>query len=315
MPIDQFIIFFLLLITGFFCKKYSVLTDAAINAINKFIIIIGYPCLILGRTAALDMDDRIFHNFLLSFFIAMGILFLFAGYSRLYCRGARFGGEDRVVFEFAMMSPNNGFMGFPVAFTFFGSLGLLYMIGANIALNVFFFTYGISLMNRGQKQQGEPIQKKILSGVKTIAHPGILAAFAGIIICYSGIELPGVASGYLDLVGSVTIPMAMISIGTMLAGGFGLRSFAKKLVMEAVLNRILVLPFIAAVIIWFLPIEPFVKTILIVANAMPAAAMVAIFSEQYGKNKGLAVETVVVSTLISMVTIPLSVWVLSQIGL
>jgi len=315
MPIEQFIIFFLLLLTGYFCKKYGIFNDAAINAINKFIVVIGYPCLILGRTVTLEMEHSIFINFLISLFLNVGLLLAFGAYARLYCRGKRFPDADKRVTEFAIMSPNNGFMGFPVAYTIFGSLGLLYMIGANIALNVVFFTYGIALFDRGRNVSGETVGKKFLKGLKTFAHPGIIAAFAGIVICYNRIQLPEIASGYLDLVGAVTIPVAMISIGTMLAGGFGLKSFKKSLVMDPVLNKLFVVPVITVIIIWFIPLDPLVKTIIIVSNAMPVATMVPIFSEQYGHNKSYASEMVVISTLFSMITIPVAVWILPNLGL
>jgi len=206
-------------------------------------------------------------------------------------------------------------MGFPIVVTFYGNLGLLYMIGANIAMNVILFSYGISIFNRGRKIHDETAVKKLLRVVKMIVHPGIIAAIAGIILCYNRIELPGFIWDYLDIVGAVVIPMAIISIGTMLAGGFGINSFKKKIVMGPVLNRLLVAPVITAILVWFLPIDPFVKTILIVSHVMPVAVMVPMFEEQYGLNKGYAVELVVVSTLISMVTIPFAIWILHFIGL
>jgi len=315
MPVEQFIIFFMLLITGFFCRKYGVFTDAAINAINKFIIFVGYPCLILGRTAALDMDHGIFINFLLSLFINIGLLLLFGAYARIYCRGGRFPEDDKPVIEFAIMSPNNGFMGFPVALAFFGDLGLLYMIGANIALNTVFFTYGVTLLNRGREIQSESVPKKLKRFLLMFAHPRLCAAFVGIVLCYNRIALPGFAMDYLNIVGSIAPALAMISIGTMLAGGFGLHSFRKRVVMEPVLNNLFVMPVIAFAIMWFLPLDPLVKTVLIVSSAMPVAAIVPIFAEQYGRNKGLAGETIVVATLFSMVTIPLAIWILSNLGL
>ena len=305
----------MLLITGLFCKKYGVLTDAAINALNKFIIIIGYPCLILARTTTLDMGHTIFINFLLSLSITLGIFILLAAYSHLYCRSDRFPAEDKAVYEFAIIAPNNGFMGFPVALTFFGDLGLLYMIGTNIALNIIFFTFGITIFKRGRETAKETVSEKLLRFVKMIAHPGIVAAIVGIVICYNNIELPGILSGYLNLVGAVATPMAMISIGTMLAGGFGINSFKKRQVMEPVLNKLIIMPVITALIVWFLPIDPLVKTLLVISNTMPVATMVPIFSEQYGRNKNAAVEILVVSTLFSMATIPAAVWILPHLGI
>ena len=315
MPIVQFVIFFLLLITGFFCKKYNVLTDAAVNALNKFIILVGYPCLILGRTAALNIDHGIFINFLLSLFINIGLIFVFALYAWICCRGKRFPVEDKPVAEFAIMSSNNGFMGFPIALAFYGDLGLLYMIGTNIALNTVFFTYGVRLLGRGNEIPSEPFSKKLLKFLLMLAHPKLSAAFVGIILCYNYVVLPDIVMEYLHTVGSIAPPLAMISIGTMLAGGFGISTFKKRTVMEPAIHNLFVAPAISAAIVWFLPIDPLLKTVIIVSNAMPVATMVPIFTEQYGLNKGYAVETIVITTLFSMISIPLVIWTLSVLGL
>jgi len=311
MPVEQFIIFFLLLITGFFCKKYGIFSDPAINAINKFVIIVGYPCLILGRTTALEMGPAIFTNFLLALFLNIGLLLLAGFYAWVYCRGKRFPEEDKPVAEFAIMSSNNGFMGFPVALAFFGDLGLLYMIGANIALNTVFFTYGVKTLNRGVKVPAESRLKKLLKLLLMFAHPKLSAAFVGIILCYNHVKLPDFSMEFLNTVGSIAPPLAMISIGTMLASGFGVHSFKKRPVMEVVLNNLFVVPVMAAVVVWFLPIDPLLKTIIIVSHTMPVAAMVPIFTEQHGRKTGFAGETVVVATIFSMVTIPVAIWALS----
>ena len=315
MPIEQFLIFFLLLITGFLCKKHGIFNDVAINAINKFILLVSFPCLILGRTVALDMNNSIFINFLLALFICVGLLLLRGAYARIYCRGKRFAEEDKPVAEFAIMSTNNGFMGFPIALAFFGDLGLLYMIGANIALNSVLFTYGIKLLNRGFETNTEPVYIRILKFLRLFAHPKLVAAFGGVLLCYNHVRLPDTAMLFLNNVGSIAPTLAMISIGTMLAGGFGLRTFTKSIVMGPAVNNVVVMPVMSAAIVWFLPLAPLLKTIIIVANTMPVAAMLPIFSEQFGRNKELAGEIIVIATLFSMATIPLFIWILHQIGM
>ena len=315
MPIGQFFVFFLLLLTGFFCSKYNVLTDAAVSSINKFILTIAMPCLILSRTTALDMDNRIFANFLLVFIIYVGTMMLYAAYARFYCRGKRFSKEDRPVLELAMISPNNGFIGFPVAITFFGNLGLLYMVGTNIAMNTVSFTYGIAILKRDRDQEGEPARQKLLAVARFFADPKICAAIAGIILCYNHVVLPEIAEDFLGIVGDTASPIAMISIGTMLAGTFGPQAFKSRSIMEPVLNKLFVIPAATAAIVWFLPLDPLVKTILIVANALPVAAVVAIQAEQFGRNKDIASAAIVISTIFSMATIPLIIGLLHQTSL
>jgi len=313
MLIDQFIVLFALLLTGFLCKRFSVFSDSAVNGINTFVIYIGYPCLILVKTASMDMNHSVFLNFLFVLFISIGLFLLFGVYARLYFRGRRFSGDDRSTLELATFLPNNGFIGFPVAITFFGNAGLLFMVASNVAMNFTTFTYGLTILKRGRETTPDSLRKTFLTVLRRLASPNISAAIAGIILCYNGIKLPGAATGFLDTVGNIATPMAMIAIGTMLVGSFGPHTFKKRAVMEPMLNKLFVMPLVTAVIVWFLPLVPLAKTIMIVANALPTAAVTAVLCEQYKRDKALASETVVISTLISMVTIPLAIWVLGNL--
>ena len=315
MQFDQFIIFFLLILTGFLCKKFKVFTDPVVNGINTFVVYISFPCLILGRISMLEMDHTVFLNFLLAIFISLGLYFVFAGYARLFFKGKRFNTTDRPAMELAAIIPNNAFMGFPIGIIYFGNIGFLNMLANNIASNIFIFSYGVSVLNRGSEKTNHPISKKNTKFFRIFINPNICAAIAGIIICYNQIRLPDAAAGFLDTVGAVATPMAMISVGTMLAGSFGLHTFTKRAVLEPMLNKLFILPLLTAAIVWFLPLAPIVKTILILVNLLPTGTVIPVLCEQYGRDKETASEILVISTLLSMVTIPLAIWVLGMIGL
>lgn len=310
---QQFIIFFLLLLTGYLCKKFNIITEEMTSGLNKFIILVSYPCMILSRTAVLEIDHNIFSNFMLTLVINIGILLLFALYAYLYCKARKFSLEDAPVIEFAIISPNNGFMGFPIALMFFGSMGLLYMIACNIALNFFFFTYGIILMKRGQNNSSGSIKKKMVDFILLMVNPKVSAAIVGIIFCYNHFKLPEFLMSFLTSVGDVAPPMAMISIGTTFAGSLGFSILKKKPIVEASLNKLFIIPLIAIVVVFFLPLDPMVKMVLIISNALPVATTVPILSEQYKRNKLLAGETLIISTLLSMATVPLFLWLIPTI--
>ena len=281
-----------------------------INGVNKFVILVAYPCLILARTVSLEMSDKVFSNFIMTMFINFGLLMLFGLITYLIFRIRRYSGDDAPISEFASMSPNNGFMGFPIAVTFFGDIGLLYMVASNIALNTMFFTYGIGLMNRGRNQRKESFLKKLVRYLSLIVNPKVSCAIVGVVLCYNHIMLPDIAMNYLELVGAIATPLAMISIGTMLAGGFGPKSFVSPRVIEPAIYRLFLVPAITMIIVSFLPLDPMVKTILVIGNAMPVATTVAILTEQYGRNKSYAGELLAVSTILSIITVPLWItWV------
>ena len=271
--------------------------------------------MILVQTAMLDVDHIVFQNFLLVLVLSLALFLLFGGFARLYCKGKRFQKEDRSTTELTMFLSNNGFMGFPITMAFFGNIGLLYMVANNVAMSIFAFTYGVSAINRGtQDKNTAGFSERFFRFLKSLANPNIIAAIGGILLCYSGVKLPSAATGFLETVGTIAGPMAMVSVGTMLAGSFGLHSFKKRAVLEPVISKLFIVPAMATVILWFLPLEPMAKMVLILANLLPSAAIVPLLCEQYGKDKRLASEIVVVSTLISMVSIPFGMWVLGLIG-
>ena len=312
---QQFALLFLLIVTGFLCRKYNIVTDAMMSGLNKFIIVISFPCLILYRTSNLDIDHKIFTNFLITLLIFVCLMFIFALYAYFYTKARKFPRDDTPVIEFSICCPNNGFMGFPIAMVFFGDIGLLYMIACNLGLNVFFFSYGVLLMKRDRIEPGQSLKKKILELIFLLINPKICSAVVGLIICYNQINLPEIIDTYLSTVGAVASPMAMIYIGTTIVGGLSFSILKDRAVIEAGISKLLVVPIITILIVFFLPIDPLVKNTLIIANTLPVATTVPIFSQQYDRNKKLASEILIVSTIVSMVTIPMFVWITNHLPL
>jgi predicted permease len=300
----QFVLLFALIITGYICRKIKIANDAMYSGLNRFIIYVAYPCLILRRTAILDMSREAFMNFLLTFCCCMISFGIFAVYAYFYAKVRKFPKEDSPVAEFSFISPNNGFMGLPIALTFFGDMALLYMVACNLALNVVFFSYGIALMERGRGAMPAKLGKRVKDIVSLVINPKILAAVIGVLLAYFRIPLPGLVDDYLSAIGAVATPMAMIFIGSTLAGSDLRNVVRSRLVVESSVNRLLVIPLLTLLAVLPLPLDGLVKSVLVLSHAMPIATTVPIFSEQYGKNKALAVESLFLSTVLSMASIP-----------
>ncbi|MDR1572181.1 MAG: AEC family transporter [Clostridiales Family XIII bacterium] len=304
----QLALLFFLMATGFLCKRLKIIDDSMLKGLNRFIISVAYPCLILNRTSLLEMEGGIFANFLLSFALCLGLLMLFAAYGFIYAKRRGFPADDAPVVEFSIISPNNGFLGFPVAVAFFGDIGLLYMIACNLALNTMFFSYGIGLMRRGLGMEKRPLRARLASIALLVINPKISATIVGVLICYFDIELPDLLSSYLSAVGTIATPMAMVFIGSTLADSSFGKLIRNGLVLETALNKLIAAPIIAFLVVGFLPISPLVKSILIVSNALPVATTVPMLSELYDRNKGLASEALLLSTLFAIGTIPCAIW-------
>lgn len=310
---EQFALLFALILTGYICRKRKIIDEGMNRGMNKFIITVAYPCLILNRMGNLEMPQGAFFNFIVVTAASLLIFFLLGGYAFLYVKARKYDSEDAPVAEFAILAPNNGFIGFPVAYTFFGDLGLLYMIACNLSLNIVFFSYGIKLMKRGRELPNKSFITKVIELAALLINPKITAAFLGLLLCNFQIELPELVNSYLSMTGSIATPMAMVFIGSTLAGCTVMSALKNRFVMEAALGKLIAAPIITYLAICMLPLEPLVKAILILCNAIPAATTVPIFSEQYDRNKDMASEILLITTGASMITLPIAIGLLKMI--
>jgi predicted permease len=114
---------------------------------------------------------------------------------------------------------------------------------------------------------------------------------------------------FLKKVGDLATPLSLIYIGA-LAGSSGLMSLLKeKTAFELSVVKMIGLPLLAILIMLVVPAGSMAKSAFLLAAALPAAVVVPMMVEQYGYGEKLSSDIVLWSTLISMVTMPLCVWI------
>lgn len=305
----QFFVLFAIVFTGYFLRKINFINDAMNNGLNRFIVYFAYPCVIVKNIGSLDMEGAL----LVNFFITLGLsLVMFAVYSvvtLLYTKARKFPVESSNVAELAMASPNNGFMGFPVTQIFFGSTGFLMMIAHNAAMNVFFFTYGLALLRRNNEYKQKATLRSVwIAFLKVLFNPNILGLFIGFAICLSGIPFEGTpVDTYLTYIGNVATPMAMIFIGSSLTKTNFREIFQDMKVIESAANKLIFLPILTFILVYFLPVAAIIKQIIVLACCFPVAATVSMLAEQEGQDANLSSRILVLSTVASIVTIPVAI--------
>ena len=119
--------------------------------------------------------------------------------------------------------------------------------------------------------------------------------------------LPEAVDEYLLYIGNVSTPMAMIFIGSSLATADLRKVFTTKLVIEASIVKLLVLPLVTIGLVYFLPVAPLIKSIVVLGIAFPTAATVSMLAEQENQSALTASQILVLSTIASIVTVPASV--------
>lgn len=139
---------------------------------------------------------------------------------------------------------------------------------------------------------------------KVLTHPGILAVFFGFILLITQVQLPGVVNQTIKTLANANTATCMILIGSILAG-VPFKSLAGKDTLYYSFVRLILMP----LLIWggcrLAGIDSLVTNISVVLAGMPAASVTAILAEKYDSDAEFATRCVVLSTLLSVVTVPL----------
>ncbi len=198
--------------------------------------------------------------------------------------------------QFAFIFNNATFLGYPIISTAFGGQGIVAYCGFIIAFNLALFSYGVWLFER-------KFSWKFL--IKTFTNPNIIAVILGMLVFLLRLEVPDIISSTVSYVSAATTPLSLLCIGYMLSTA-KLSSLAKnwKLFIIAAI-QLTVAPFLAWAITQLLLLPQEVVIVCTLIQALPTATSLGLFAEKYGGNTAESSELVIISTLMSVVTLPI----------
>ena len=202
------------------------------------------------------------------------------------------------VAAFATSFANPGFFGIPLIVASLGQGAVFYAAPFIAFLNIGQWTYGVSRLNGQPVLQG--FQPK-----KLIKAPFVIAILVGIFLFATQLPLPAIVENCLSNVAGLNTPLAMFTVGVYLAQTDLVKMFGRRTLYLVSALRLLVIPVLSLLILSLLPFSMHVmKTVLLIVAACPVGSNVAVYAQLHGKDYPYAVETVIISTLLSIVTIP-----------
>lgn len=226
----------------------------------------------------------------------IGAVFIFA--TRILWAHFGFRGAGKID-RYATIFSNSVFVGIPIIFPILGYEGILYLSMYLIVSGTLQYTYGIWSLSDGE----EAITLR-----SALTNPGILGTATGLILYLFRIELPEVVFSSFDTIAGLSSPLGMI-----LLGGYLARSHFKEVFFEwrnywVVSHRILITPILGFIVLWLLPIsDPTILLTLAIVNSTPTAVNTAVFSQIYGGDYEYGARLVILSSILSMFTMPLLV--------
>ena len=288
---------FVIVIVGYGAGKLGYMGGTFDKRLSKLVIDITCPALILSSAMTGELPDRQFIlPLLLISTLTYIVLTAVAFFLPRYLTKRR---EDEGAIGFALMFGNVGFMGYPVVASIFGHQAVFYAAVLNVVNTLAVFTVGTILIV-GDFVGGKRFQKKVLYSTP------MLSAYLAMLIVALGIDgIPGIISQPLTMIGNITVPAALLIIGSSMSQ-LSLRTMlGNATIYVTSLFRLVLIPLGLYFLCLALGFDPYVVNINTVVIAMPVATYGTILCLKYNRDTTLITEVTLVTTILSMLTIPL----------
>ena len=295
--LSALIMIFILIIPGFFFGKKRIIDEHQSQGISALAVNLTWPCLVIDA-----MQLKFSMQTLRDSAYMMGIALLVFGailvISFPLAKLLRLPKTKQYVMLFMLLFGNTGFIGIPVIKALYGSEAVFYAAILEMINDLLMFTIGILLM---QMSAGSKLKIR----AKDFLSPGLIGVLIGLALFLADFQLPSVLGGAVQMIGNATTPLTMFLIGYQLSGLHLQEVLGEWQVYLVSLLKLLLVPVITLIFVKLFSGElSMLEKVLTISFAMPAASATVIFSQQYKGEVEFSTKTVLLSTLISLVTIP-----------
>ncbi len=292
---EQVVVLFLLIGVGALCAKTGIIKEVAIKSCSDLVLIVVTPCVII-QSFQRPFDAAMLKGLGLACLIALSIHIVTILLAHLLLHDP-VAARERVLRVGAVLS-NAGFMSLPLQNALLGEDGVFYGAAYVAIFNLILWSYGLVEMS-GSRQN--------LSPRKLILNPGVLSLAIGLMLFLARITLPTVLASPMGHLAALNTPLPMLIIGFYLADTDLKAALRDWRSYAAIGLRLLVVPLTALGILYLCGVRGTLLVSMIIAASAPVAASTTMFATKYDCDTGLSVNLVSLSTLLSLITMPLIV--------
>lgn len=298
---NQLIQLFLIICMGYLLYKVKIFNGHVNQKLTKLLLNVSMPAMILS--SVLEQTERPPINEVTTVFIAAIAMYIILPFiSILLVKIMRIPKQQQGLYMFMHTFSNVGFMGFPIISALYGETAVFYTAIINVIFNLSVFTYGVVMVNYAGSEKANLNAQKLLS-------PGIIGAALALVIYAGNIHFPTPIESAVQTLGSVTTPLAMLMIGSTLAAMNLKEIFNDARVYVFSVIKQIVIPIALFYVARAFISDEFILGIVFIMLLMPVANTGLLFATEYNRDEGLAAKTVFITTLMSLVTIPLGIWI------
>lgn len=295
---NEIITLFLAVVVGMVVVRKKIVSEGFRKDLSQFLFYVSIPATMIKSMSQEFSQDTLFDVISMVGmsigFLCFGLLIKTIGLKLLRETDVR----RTTVYEYIFVITNYGFMGWPVCYALFGDDGMFYSSIFAIPINIFFYIYGSIVFSKINGTKGG-------LRIRTLLSPPNIATVVGLLLFLFSIQLPPQILGVVKLFSATTTPLAMAVAGMLLASFSFKTVFTNKNAFVFAGLRLLVLPLILFGILKLFGFNGLLLAIPVVISAMPAPPNLTVLTEQYQADSYLAAQLIFITTLLSVLTIPI----------
>ncbi len=293
---------FLIMIVGLVGRKRNIITPETNRGMIEVLLRILLPFMIVS-SFSFSYDESIKMNVIKAFYYSFIAYIIIIGLSLLLTKPIK--DEKRTILHFANVFTNTGYIGFPILNVIYGPEAVVYGSIFNMFFVLFLWTYGVRIFKG--KMDKEEIKREVF---KALVNPSVLAVYIGVTMMAFDLKFPDLVAKSIAAVGSMNGPLSMIIVGAIFADVNIKSHLGDWTIYYGILMKMVLIPAILCLIATIIKDRSIVINSIIILGSMPSAAMTSIFAENFNFKKDYATIIMVVTTLISILTVPVLIRVI-----
>lgn len=313
--LNQIVILGILAICGVLAYRLKIIDGSSKVVIEKLVFYITLPLMIITKVSVLEISPEIMRNGALLIVFTYLIIGLQILAGSLSSRIFKLGKSQAVIHMLHTFLGNIVFLGFPLLDALFpGGEAILYAALYQLVMNTVLWTFGVYKLNPAGNEKG-------IGNLKKLLNPNTVALLVGLGMMIFKIRLPQVLQVSLGGLGNTTLYLAMIYIGVLLAQSKIISMFRKVDVLFLSFNKLFILPIAFIVMIKFilrisgLEMNQTAFSVLILEAAMPCMTILVLLAKRFGADDTKAMENFVVTTILSILSLPLIIFLIQRISI
>lgn len=291
-PVEIILVPTLMILVGILLRKTKILSQNHSSLLSSIVINISLPSLIFINIATADISGEMIYLPITAFaisFICMVIAFIYSKI-RHYTKVKTW----TIIILVALM--NTAFIGYPIVLGVFGNEGFVRAIFFDMAMAIMLVFFGMVLSS----QFGGDRKEVLLNGLKFVP---LWALLFGILFNLFNIPMGYVLENSLTYLGNSTIPLIMLSLGlTINFADF--KSYLSDTIFVC-LVRLLIAPLLLYALLLYLGVSGLIMNVSVIESAMPTAMNALVLAITYNLDVELVSSVVFMTTILSVVTLPL----------